>query len=174
MTTIARPAAGEFAPFYSGYIAAVPDGDLVAIAEAQGRDLLDTLTGLSDEQALHRYAPDKWTIKEVLGHITDAERIFTYRALRIARGDATPLASFDQDAYVQSGNAGRRTLRDLLDEFSAVRGATLALFRSLSADEAARLGTASNASVSARGLCYITVGHAGHHLRILKERYLQA
>ncbi|MDE3129195.1 MAG: DinB family protein [Gemmatimonadota bacterium] len=173
MSVIQRPAAGEYAPFYAGYVDGVPEGDVVEILERQGRELAALLAGVAGDRGDYRYAPDKWTVKEVVGHIADAERIFAYRALRIARGDATPLPSFDQDGYVERGGFARRTLTDLAAEFSAVRAATLALFRAMTDEESRRVGTASNAAVSARGLAYIAAGHERHHSRILRERYLK-
>lgn len=172
MSVIQRPAVGEYAPFYAGYIDGVPEGDIVEILERQGQELAALLRSVSGDRGGYRYAPDKWTVKEVVGHIIDAERIFSYRALRIARGDATPLPSFDQDGYVQRGGFGRRTVADLAAEFAAVRAATVALFSAMTDEESRRVGTASNASVTARGLAYITAGHERHHARILRERYL--
>ena len=172
MSVIQRPAVGEYAPFYAGYVDGVPEGDVVEILERQGQELAALLAGVAGDRGDYRYAPDKWTVKEVVGHIIDAERIFSYRALRIARGDATPLPSFDQDGYVQRGGFGRRTVADLAGEFAAVRAATVALFSAMTDEESRRVGTASNASVTARGLAYITAGHERHHARILRERYL--
>jgi hypothetical protein len=170
--TLIRPDATEYAPFYAGYVARVPDGDVAELLEAQGRDTAALLAGLSEERGEYRYAPDKWTLKEVIGHIADAERIFAYRALRIARGDQTPLASFDENAYVPAAECGRRTLADLAAELGAVRGATLALVRSLTDVAATRTGTASGKTVSVRALAYIAAGHERHHLAIIRERYL--
>ena len=172
MSRIERPEATEYAPYYAGYVDSVPDGDIVEILERQGRDLGALLAGLPADRGDHRYAPDKWSVKEVVGHITDAERIFTYRALRISRGDATPLPAFEQDAYVQRGAFGRRSIGDLAAEFSAVRAATLALLRAMTDEESRRAGTAGNNPVSARALAYIAAGHERHHARILRERYL--
>lgn len=170
--TLIRPDATEYAPFYSGYVAKVPDGDIVALLETQARDTAGLLTGLSEEHGEHRYAPDKWTLKEVVVHIADAERIFAYRALRIARGDTTPLASFDENAYVPAAECGRRTLADLAAELAAVRTASLALVRSLSDTAAVRTGTASGNAISVRALVYILAGHERHHLALIRERYL--
>jgi uncharacterized damage-inducible protein DinB len=130
--------------------------------------------GRSERDGNFRYAPDKWTVKEVLGHVIDAERIFTYRALRIARGDETPLPSFEQDDYVKNGGFSARTLADLGEEFDAVRGASISLFRSF--DEAAwgRRGTASQKQVTVRALGFITAGHQIHHRMILEENYFPA
>jgi len=172
MSTIERPAADEFAPFYAGYVTGVPDGDITDVLAQQGRELTALLEGLTDAQAEFRYAPDKWSVKEVVGHISDAERIFAYRALRISRGDATPLMGFDQDAYVARAHFGRRALGDLLAEFTAVRAATTALFLGMTDDESRRAGSANGVPVSARALAYIAAGHARHHTRILRERYL--
>ncbi|HUX34827.1 MAG TPA: DinB family protein [Gemmatimonadaceae bacterium] len=172
MSTIERPAADEFAPFYTGYVTGVPDGDITDLLAEQGRELTTLLEGLTDAQAEFRYAPDKWSVKEVVGHISDAERIFAYRALRISRGDATPLTGFDQDAYVARAHFGRRGLGDLVAEFTAVRAATTALFRGMTGDESRRAGSANGVPVSARALAYIAAGHARHHMRILHERYL--
>lgn len=170
--TIPRPSATEYAPFYAGYVAGVPDGDLIALLEQQGEETTTLLAGVSDEKADHRYAPGKWTIREVLGHITDGERVFTYRALTFARGDAGPLPSFDENAWAAVSNAGRRTMKDLLTEYRAVRASTVALFRSFGDQEFARSGVASKNPVSVRALAYIVAGHERHHLRILRERYL--
>jgi uncharacterized damage-inducible protein DinB len=172
MSRIERPETTEYAPYYAGYVNSVPDGDIVEILERQGRDLGALLADLPAARGDHRYAPGKWSVKEVVGHITDAERIFTCRALRISRGDATPLPTFDQDAYVQRGGFGRRSVADLAAEFSAVRAATIALLRAMTDEESRRAGTAGNNPVSARALAYIAAGHERHHAHILRERYL--
>lgn len=171
-TTVPRPASSEYAPFYAGYVAAVPDGDLLALLERQADEIAALLGGISDEQSRHRYAPGKWTIREVLGHIIDGERVFTYRAMTFARGDAGPLPSFDENAWAAASNAGRRTMQDLLAEYRAVRAATSALFRSFGEAELARSGIASQNRVTVRALAYIVAGHERHHLKILRERYL--
>jgi uncharacterized damage-inducible protein DinB len=170
--TLVRPELSEYAPFYQGYVARVPDGDIVAILERQLHDTMALIGGLTEAQGEHRYAPGKWSLKEVVGHVTDAERIFAYRALRFARGDATPLAAFDENLYVPEAGCSGRTLRDLAEEFRAVRQATLALVRSLTDTTASRSGTASGKTISVRALVYISAGHELHHLAILKERYL--
>ena len=169
---VARPAGTEYAPFYAGYINAVPDGDLVAMLDAQRAETVALLGGVDDRTARHRYAEGKWSVAEVLGHVIDGERVFSYRALTFARGDATPLPSFDENAWAAASNAGRRTMKSLLAEYTAVRGATIELFRGFGAEEFARSGVASNHPVSVRALAYIVVGHERHHLRILRERYL--
>lgn len=171
-TTLIRPAEGEHAPFYAGYVARVPEGDIVSLLERQMEETAAFLGGLPESLGDHRYGPGKWSIKEVVGHLADAERVFAYRALRFARGDATPLAPFDENAWVPESGCDRRTLADLAAEFRAVRLATLALVRSLSDETAARAGTASGRTVTVRALVYITLGHELHHLAILRERYL--
>jgi uncharacterized damage-inducible protein DinB len=169
-----RPQKGDYADYYGKYIALVPSGDFLEFLEKQREDLLGLLSPLSDEQAEFRYAQDKWSIKEVVGHINDAERIFAYRLLRIARGDKTPLASFEQEPYIHTGKFSARKLKDLLDEFSAIRQATIALVRSL--DDAAwqRRGTASQNEVTTTALAFIIAGHVRHHRNLLDERYLSA
>jgi uncharacterized damage-inducible protein DinB len=169
-----RPQQGDYALYYEKYVSLVPGGDFLEILESQKRELLDLLSPLSDEQADFRYAPGKWSIKEVVGHVTDAERIFAYRLLRIARGDETPLASFEQDRYIKSGNFPARKLEDLLHEFSAVRESTICLIRSL--DDAAwlRRGTASQKEVSVLALAFIIAGHDRHHRMLLEKHYLAA
>jgi len=167
-----RPDATEYAPYYGTYIGKVPDGDLLQSLERERRETLALLRGLTEAQALSRYAPGKWSIKEVVGHVCDSERVFAYRALRIGRGDTTPLASFDQDTYVPAGGFDARPLADLAAEYDAIRGATLALLRSFDAAALGRRGTASGKEVSARGLAWIIAGHARHHFEIVKERYL--
>ncbi|MBM3908634.1 MAG: DinB family protein [Gemmatimonadetes bacterium] len=166
-----RPEADEFAPFYAGYVAAVPDGDVTRTLAEQGDALLTRLKGLSEAQASSAYAPGKWTVKEVMCHITDTERIFAYRLLRIARGDTTPLASFDENAYAAECGANDRSFDTLLGEFAAVRGATLALLRWLPESAWTRRGTASGKEISVRGLAWIATGHERHHAKVLAERY---
>jgi uncharacterized damage-inducible protein DinB len=173
MSMIERPVATEFAPYYAGYVDGVPGGDIVEILERQGREFSALLGGLTVDRADYRYAPDKWSVKEVVGHIVDAERIFGYRALRIARADATPLPGFDQDSYMQRAEFGRRTVASLDAEFVAVRAATATLFATMTDDESRRAGTASNVPVTARALAYIIAGHERHHTHILRERYLK-
>lgn len=170
---IARPQSNEYAPYYAGYIAQVPEGDLIDALRDQISETLSLVRGIPKERASHRYAPGKWSIKEVLGHMADVERIMGYRMLRIARGDTTPLAGFDENAYVPMGNFEARSLASLASEFEQVRRATIAFIETLEPEAAARRGTANNLDVSARALAYIIAGHERHHVRILKERYLK-
>lgn len=169
-----RPTPQEFAPYYGRYVEHVPDGDVVATLVRQGESLGALLDGLPEARGDHRYAPGKWTIREVTGHIMDTERVMAYRALRFARGDATPLASFDESTWAASGEHGTRTLGSLVAEFRAVRAATIALLSNLSPAAWDRTGVASGYEVSVRGLAWIIAGHALHHQEILKTRYLGA
>lgn len=166
-----RPTPDEYAPYYAGYVARVPDGGLVTLLDRQVVELRALLDRLSDTDAEHAYAPGKWTIKEVVGHLTDAERVFAYRVLRIARGDATELAGFDEKAYVPAGAFGTRTLNDLLDDFEAARLSTVKLLDGLPPDAWLRRGMAAGHVVSVRALACIIAGHELHHREILRERY---
>jgi uncharacterized damage-inducible protein DinB len=169
---IARPGADEYAPYYGTYIGKVPDGDLRSMLSTQLAETLALIRSIPESRGGHRYAPDKWSVREVLGHLADSERIFSYRALRIARGDATPLPGFEQNDYVPAGGFDARTLRDLADELAAIRQATIHLFAHLDAAAFERRGTASGKPVSVRALAYIIAGHELHHVGILKTRYL--
>jgi uncharacterized damage-inducible protein DinB len=170
-SVISAPQPSEYAPFYGKYVSLVPHGDIVSILSDQLDRMNTMVSPLDEEDACVPYAPGKWTVKQVLGHITDAERIFSYRALRIARGDKTPLAGFEQDDYVANGHFDSVSLTELLQEYAAVRRATMLLFRHLPAEAAIRRGTASNHEVTVRALAYIIAGHDEHHYRILCERY---
>ena len=169
--TIQRPAQGEYNPYYEGYISQVPQGDLLMLLEQQGRDTAALLRGVSEEKSQYRYAPSKWSIREVVGHLADAERVFAYRAVTFARSDPTPLPSFDENVWAGNSNAGSRKLAELATEFAAVRQSTLALFRSFTEGHFAQSGVASNNKVSVRALAYIIAGHERHHVKILHERY---
>jgi uncharacterized damage-inducible protein DinB len=172
MMTQIRPQAGEYAPFYASYIALVPSGDLLTTLDDAVHEWKSLLGNLTEAQAEFRYALGKWSIKEVVGHVTDTERIFAYRVLRIARGDQTPLSGFEQDDYVKEGNFSARKLADLLDEFSAVRHATLVLLRSLPSGAWTRCGNANQKEVTVTALGFIIAGHERHHRAILEQRYL--
>src|SRR6267154_5256293 len=140
---ITRPESGEYAPYYETYISLVKGNDILGLLEAQRLQMAQIFAARSEREGNFRYAPDKWTVKEVLGHVNDTERIFAYRALRIARGDQTPLSSFEQEDYVRGGNFAERTLANLAEEFGLVRAATIALFRSLQKDAWQRRGVAN-------------------------------
>lgn len=169
--TIAPPTTDEYAEFHKGYIAAVASApDAVEVLDQQ-LPVIERLRSLTPEQARHRYAEGKWSVKELIGHLADAERVLSYRLLRIARGDQTALPGFDEKAFVAASNADHRDLNDLATELAAVRSATLALVRSLDAGVLANRGTVNNWSLSARGLVFIIAGHFAHHVNVLRDRY---
>jgi hypothetical protein len=166
-----RPEAGEFDPYYARYIDRVPDGDIASLLEGQIRSTTAVLRAVPADRAAYRYAPGKWSIAEVVGHMIDLERMFGYRALRFARADATPIEGFDENAYVPAGEFDRRSLADLVDDFEAVRASTLTLIRGLSLAAWTRIGTANGKLISVRALIYIIAGHERDHLGTLKARY---
>jgi hypothetical protein len=168
-----RPQAGEYAPYYEKYLTLVKSNDILATLEDQRRQTLLLLSGRSEADGDLRYAPDKWSVKEVLGHINDTERVMSYRALRISRGDATPMEGFEQDDYVRNGPFARRPLSDLIEDFIAVRRATVSLFRNLDEASWTRRGVANKNEVTVRALAYIIAGHEVHHRRVLEEKYLK-
>jgi hypothetical protein len=169
--SIPRPRADEYIPYYGKYITLVPDGDLVEMLRSQQSETVRLLRGIGDQKSRFAYAPGKWTITEVVGHINDAERIFAYRALRFARGDEQPLTGFDENVYAPAGRFNDRSIGDLLDEFEAIRTATIHLFRNLNDDELARRGTANNNPITVRAIAYVIAGHERHHVKLLHERY---
>ena len=169
---LSRPAANEYFEYYGTYISLVPDGDVRDILRSQLSETIAVLSGVTDAKANQAYGPGKWTLKEAVLHMSDAERVFGYRMLRIARGDMTPLPGFDQNSWVPHSCANDRTMSSLLMEFAAIRGSTLALVDSISPEGWLRKGNASGHDVSARALAYIAAGHERHHMRIFRERYL--
>lgn len=172
MTIVERPARTEYAEYYDRYIKLVPEGDIVAYLTTQREEYRSLLSGLSEDQGNHRYAPGKWNIKELLCHVADAERVFSYRALHFARGDEAPLPSFDESLWAPQSGAAVRTLKSMAAELDAVRGASVALVGSFTPEQLLRRGIASGMEVSVRALAWKIGGHAQHHLNILKERYL--
>jgi uncharacterized damage-inducible protein DinB len=170
--TTDRPRADEYAQFYDQYIQRVADGDLIAILREQIADSAVLLRNVPPDRADFAYAPGKWTVKQVVGHMIDVERVMSYRALRFSRSDATELAGFDENDWVANGNAAARTLADIVDEYEAVRAATVHFAKHLDADALVRRGTANGKSVSVRALLYIIAGHELHHIGLLRERYL--
>ena len=172
MPTLSRPAATEYAPYYQKYVGLVPEGDILDLLEQQLGDTVHLLGSVSEERAAHRYAEGKWSVKEVVGHMVDTERVFAYRALCFARGDAGPLPGFEQDDFVAHGGFDARALRDLVGEFVHVRRANLHMLRGLSPEAWARDGVASNARVTVRALPYIIAGHERHHVELLRAKYL--
>ena len=170
--TIPRPDATEYVPYYDTYISKVPKGDVLKVLEDQRRETQQLLAGLSDAKALHRYAPEKWSIKQVVGHLMDTERVFCYRALAFGRADANPLPGFDEKAWAPAGRFDARALKDLAPELDAERRATIALFSGLDDEALTRRGVANNNPITVRALAWIIAGHERHHVAILRERYL--
>jgi uncharacterized damage-inducible protein DinB len=166
-----RPTPGEYAEYYEKYISLVSGNDILSALEAQRLQTVQLFAARSERDGNFRYAPDKWSVKEVLGHVCDTERIFAYRALRIARADQTPIEGFEQDDYVRNAPFAQNRLADLAEEFHFVRSATIDLFRGLSPDAWQRRGIANKNEVTTRALAFIIAGHELHHRRILEERY---
>lgn len=169
-TTIRKPAVGEYAPPFGKYIDQVPETGLAALLESQLNELAALIGGLTDEQALAVHPPYTWTIKQVLGHLLDCERVFGYRILRLARGDRTPLPGFDENAFMAAANFNAIPLAELLAEFTAVRESHIRLLRHLPADAWSRQGTVSEHPMTTRAMAYALAGHAGHHLGIMVDR----
>lgn len=169
--TIARPEPGEYNPYYERYISLVEGSDILTTLDAQRRQMMLLLSGRSEADGDFRYAPDKWNAKEVLGHVCDTERVFAYRALRISRDDQTPMEGFEQDDYVRNGPFARIALEELVEDYIAVRRATLTLLRNLDETAWMRRGVANKNEVTVRALAYTIAGHELHHRRILEEKY---
>lgn len=167
-----RPQHTEAADYYFRYIDLVTNDDIVPAMETQMGEMLEFLSGISEEQSLHSYEPGKWTIRELLNHVNDGERVFAGRAFWFARGFNDPLPSFDQDISVQMAHANNTSWTDLVEEFKYVRLGTLSLLKSLPAEAWDRTGVASDNPVSVRALAYIIAGHVAHHRRVLEEKYL--
>ncbi|MDY3556087.1 DinB family protein [Gemmata sp. JC717] len=165
-----RPEPTEYAPFYGTYITLVPEGDVLAAMESQLTETLAFWRAIPESQGDVCHAPYTWTVKQVLGHLIDGERIFGYRALRFARGDSTPLPGFEENDYAKAGSYERLTVAALVSEFEAVRRSSLWLFRNLPAEAWARSGKANDSPVTVRALAYIVVGHVRHHGSILRKR----
>lgn len=168
-----RPDETEFAPYYAGYVAAVPDGSLLETYKVQHAVFERLFNSIGIDRADHAYAPGKWTVREVLGHINDTERVFGYRALSFARGDAGPLPGMDQDRYVEGGHFASRPLAGLVDEFVHIRASSISLLKGMTKEDLLRRGTASGVEFTVRALVWIMAGHAQHHVNILQERYLK-
>lgn len=166
----ARPDAGEYSSQMGNYVRLVPAGDLLKILEGQLGDLHQLVGGLSDQQSLELHAPYTWSIKQVLAHLTDCERVFGYRALRLARNDATPLPGFDENAYMQFSDPNRWPLAELLEEFDLVRRSHVLMFGHLTADAWMRQGLVNNHPLTVRAMACVMAGHVEHHLLILRKR----
>lgn len=169
---VPKPQPGDYFSYYQPYIDLVPETtDLPAVFADQEADLAAFFRELTEEQAAYRYAEGKWSLKELLGHVNDTERIMTYRLLCVARGDVTPLPGFNENEYVDGASFDNRPVAELLDEFQAIRRATIALLWSLTAEHLQRAGTANNGHITAAALAYIVVGHAKHHMNVVRESY---
>jgi len=167
-----RPASTEYSTYFACYVGQVPEGDVLERLRMQIEDTTALFGGLTDAQASYRYAPGKWSARQIVGHLSDTERVFTYRANAFARGDTTPLPSFDQDLWMANSRFDERPMKDLVAELRAVRASTVALFESLTEEELSRVGVASGNPTSARAVAYIAAGHEIHHVRIFREQYL--
>ena len=170
---IERPGSNEYAPFFAAYIALVPDGDVLSLLSAQVEETAALLAGLTETQARYRYAPGKWSVKDVVGHVADAERVFAYRALRFARNDKTPLSGFDENVFAAAANFDARPLAGIIEELRLVRRATMSLYRSFTPEMIARRGVSNEKELTVRALIYITAGHERHHVRMLQKKYLK-
>jgi len=168
---IERPGRDEYADFYAGYIAALPPGDILEILELQKDQFRQFAASISADRETFRYAPGKWSLREVVGHLIDAERVFSYRALCFSRGDETPLPGFDENFYVANADFDSRTLQSLIEELTLLRSANVLLFRSLAPEDLERVGVANTHPVSVRALAFILAGHVQHHFGVLRERY---
>ncbi len=167
-----RPNKTEYAAYYETYVSLVQESDIVSAMRNQADELREIFSQMSDEKGLYRYAEGKWTIKELLGHLIDGERVFAYRALRFARADKTELPGFDQDPYIENANFNDVKLSDLLEEMLSLRNANILFFNNLSNEAWSRTGVASDNEISVRAIAFIMVGHIRHHVKILKEKYL--
>ena len=167
-----KPNITEYAPYYQRYIDLIHTDDIFSFFKQQAEEIVTLFTNLSEDQASFRYAEGKWTIKEVLAHIVDSERIFGYRVLAISRGEKNPLPGFAENEYVSNGKYENRSLKSLLAEYSHLSSANLELFKSLDEEMLSQKGIASGKEVTARAILFVTIGHENHHLEIIKTRYL--
>ncbi|WP_312471944.1 DinB family protein [Neobacillus sp.] len=169
-----RPQTSEYPEYYVPYVNLVPEGDLLSVLNENLAETVALFEGISVGDGNFRYAPGKWSIKEVLGHMADTERIMSYRLLRIGRGDQTPLAGFNENDYIAEAGLNNLSIKNILDDFASVRNATITLIQNMSEKAWAKVGFANNTEVTPRAIAYIIAGHAIHHLNILNERYLSA
>jgi DinB family protein len=169
---MSRPQPAEYDSYYQKYISLVPEEDIILVLETQMDELAELFKDIPEEKGTFAYADGKWTIKEVLSHLIDGERIFAYRAFRIARGDKTPIEGFEQDGYIENSHANRRPFAEMIKEFALLREANLMFFSNLEIGDWVRTGTANNVEISVRSLAWIMVGHIRHHLNILKSNYV--
>ena len=166
-----RPSETEYAPFYAGYVALVPEARILDVLESQADEVLALAGRVPGEREGFRYAEGKWSVRQVMGHLVDAERVFGFRAFCFSRGEQAALPSFDENTYVAAARSDTLPLRELAEEFALVRRSNLVILRRLEAPEWAQAGTASGHPVTVRALAWMMAGHPRHHLRILHERY---
>jgi Methionine synthase I, cobalamin-binding domain len=169
---MSRPQPAEYDAYYEKYVSLVPEDEVITALAAQPDELEQLFRGVPEEKGTFAYAEGKWTVKESLSHIIDGERMFAYRALRIARGDKTPIEGFEQDGYIENSHANRRSIAELLGEFRLLREANVLFFRNLEPGDWLREGTANNVSISVRSLAWVMAGHVRHHIALFQERYL--
>jgi len=169
---MSRPQPAEYDPYYQKYVSLVPEEDILLALKTQIDELSKLFDGVPEEKGTYAYGDGKWTVKEVLSHIIDGERMFAYRVFRIARGDKTPIEGFEQDGYIENSHANRRRITELIIEFTLLREANLMFFANLEPADWTRTGTANDVEISVRSLAWIMVGHIRHHIAILKEKYL--
>jgi hypothetical protein len=172
--TIEKPDATEYLSYYGRYVSLVPEGNILAVLSSQMDDTLSRLRSIPESRAGFRYAPGKWSIRELVGHMIDTERIFAYRALRFARNDKTPLSGYEQDHYINNASFDAYPLGELAGEFESVRRASLFMFKHLDQEAWKRRGLANESEVSVRALAYIIAGHELHHMDVLRNKYLPA
>ena len=168
-----RPASDEHIEYYSRYIDRVSDGDIVAKLEQQLPQTLAFLRSIPESKHDHAYAPDKWTIRQIVGHLSDGERVFQYRAFRFSRADTTPVPGFEENDYVANARFSSISMSDLISEFESLRDATVKMFSGMDADMMGRSGTANNAAITVRSIAWIMAGHVDHHEQVIRERYLK-
>jgi hypothetical protein len=166
-----RPSPKEYAEYYKQYISLVPKGNIIDILEDQQKSLMGFFSSIDEEKANYRYAENKWSVKEVLGHIIDGERIFAYRALRLSRGDSKPLMSFEQNSFITNSNYGNTQFEKIVDEFFLLRASNILMFRNFSNEMWLRRGTVDDKNISVRAIAYLMAGHTEHHINVLQELY---
>ena len=167
-----RPEKSEYDPYYERYISLVPDGDVKAVLASQPDELKRLISDVPEDKGTFAYADGKWTIKQVLGHLIDGERMFAYRIFRISRGDKTPIEGFEQEGYIENAHSNGRSFAELLKEFKLLREANMLFFNNLRSEDWLRIGTANQKGISVRALAWIMAGHIRHHIGILRARYL--
>lgn len=166
-----RPSKSEYAAYYHTYVETVPEGDIIKIMKKQCDQINKSLGKVSKKNSLHRYAPDKWSVREVVGHMIDTERVFAYRTLRFARNDENDLPGFDENEYIRQSNYAEVNLKELVEEFCALRHSNLIMFKNFPEEFTLRTGRANGNRFTVRAMAYIMCGHVNHHLHMLKERY---